>query len=119
MDGPCCVYLEGEDVLLLKNLKPGDVQVRIPGNSLKIVLRRTREGFRLSMSTLKGEARVKMLVLENSGPGFLSVTEELPWRIEGFRLSWDGRNLKIMGLRLSEKPVELNLILVPMDLNRF
>ncbi|MBO3798654.1 MAG: hypothetical protein QXI42_01580 [Thermoproteota archaeon] len=119
MDGHCCVYLEGEDVLLLKNLKPGDVQVRIPGNILKIVLRRTREGFKLFLSTLKGEATVKMLVLENSGPGVLSVTEELSYRIKGFRLSWDGRSLKIMGLRLSEKPVELNLILVPVDLNRF
>ncbi|MBO3753949.1 MAG: hypothetical protein FGF53_03615 [Candidatus Brockarchaeota archaeon] len=118
MDGPRCIYLEGEDVLLLKNLEPGNAEVRIPGNILKIVLRRTREGFKLFLSTLKGEATVKMLVLENSGPGVLSVTEGLP-RIWGFRLSWDGRSLKIMGLKLSEKPVELNLILVPVDLNRF
>lgn len=119
MDGPRCVYLEGENVLLLKNLEPGNAEVRIPGNILKIVLRRTREGFKLFLSTLKGEATVKMLVLENSGPGVLSVTEGPPWRIGSFRLSWDGRSLKIMGLKLSEKPVELNLILVPVDLNRF
>jgi hypothetical protein len=114
-----CVYLEEENVLLLKNLEPGYVEVSIPGNVLKIGLKKTREGFRLSISTLKGEATVKMLVLEDSGPGVLSVTEELPCRIEGFRLSWDGKNLKIMGLRLSEKPFELNLMLVPVDLNKF
>ncbi len=119
MDGPSCVYLEGEDALLMKNLEPGNAEVKIPGNILKIVLRRTREGFKLFLSTLKGEATVKILVLENTGPGVLSVTEDLSCRIEGFRLSWDRRSLKIMGLRLSEKPVELNLILLPVDLDRF
>ena len=114
-----CVYSEEESALLLKNLEPGYAEVSIPGNVLKIGLSRTREGFKLSMSTLKGDVMVKTLVLENSGPGVLSVTEELPCRIEGFRLSWDGRSLKITGLRLNEKPFELNLILVPMDLNRF
>lgn len=119
MEGPSCVYLEKEDTLLLEKLEPGEAEVSIPGNTLKIVLRRTSEGLRLSLSTIRGEASVKKLVIENTGPGVLSVNEDLPGRIKGFRLSWDGRSLKIIGLSLSEKPVDLKLILVPVDLSRF
>lgn len=116
MGGPGYVYLRDEDTLLLKNLEPGETEISIPGKTLKAVLKKTREGFKLFLSTLKGDAEIKTLVIENTGPGVLSLTEGLPERVESFRLSWDGRSLKIIGLKLSEKPVELNLILVPMDL---
>ncbi|MEM3648885.1 MAG: hypothetical protein QW506_06960 [Thermoproteota archaeon] len=119
MGGLCYVYLKKEDTLILRNLEPGETEIRIPGKTLKATLRKTRNGFKLLLSTPRGVAKIKTLIIENTGPGVLSITRVLPERIESFRLSWDGRSLKIIGLRLSEKPVELNLILVPMDLSSF
>ncbi len=119
MGGPDYVYVEEEEKLLLKNLEQGETEINILGSTLKTVLKKTREGFKLSLSTLKGETTIKTLVVENAGPAVLRTTQELSEKIESFRLSWDGRNLKIVGLRLSEKPVELDFIIVPMDLSIF
>jgi len=119
MGGPGCVYLKEEDTLILKSLEPGETEIGLPGKTLKVALRRTEEGFNLRLSTPRGELKIKKLVIENTGPGLLSLTEELPERIESYRLSRDGRNLRIIGLKLCEKPVELNLILAPLDLNCF
>lgn len=111
------VYLKEEGMLILRKLEPGEIEVRIPGNTLRAVLQETGEGFKLFLSTLKGEVEIRELIIENTGPGVLSVTEDLPNRIESFRLSRDGRNLKIIGLKLNESPIELNVILVPIDLS--
>jgi len=119
MGGPGYVYLKEENTLILKSLEPGETEISIPGKTLKVALRRTGEGFNLYLSTLRGELQIKKLVIENTGPGVLSITKGLPERIESFRLSRDCRSLKVIGLKLTEIPIELNFMLIPLDLNSF
>jgi hypothetical protein len=119
MGGPGCVYLKEENTLILKSLEQGETEISLPGKTLKVALRRTEEGFNLRLSTLRGVLKIKKLVIENTGPGLLGLTEGLPERIESFRLSRDGRSLKVIGLKLTEMPIELNFMLVPLDLDGF
>jgi hypothetical protein len=108
-------YLEQEDTLVLRLKEPGEATISLPKTVLKIVFTKVEEGFNLSLSTLTGEATLRMLVIEDAGPAALRLTEELAERMKSFRLSWNGRDLKIEGLKLSEKTLELSFITVPVD----
>lgn len=111
-------YLENEDTLVLRLTEPGEATISLPKTVLKTVFARSEEGFKLSLSTPTGEATLRMLVIKDAGPAALSLTEELVERMRSFRLSWDGKDLKIEGLKLSGKPLELSFIIVPVDVGR-
>jgi hypothetical protein len=109
-------YLEQEDTLVLRLKEQGEATIFLPKTVLKTVFTKVEEGFSLSLSTLTGEATLRMLVVEDAGPAALRLTEELAERMKSFRLSWNGRDLKIEGLKLSEKMLELSFVTVPIDL---
>jgi hypothetical protein len=113
--GIVSTYSEEDDMLTLSYEDPGESTVVLPGKALHVAFSKTGEGFRLSLSTLKGEAKLKTLVIKNVGPAALHFTNDLEGSIEYFGLSWDGRDLKIGGLRIREKPLELNFITVRID----
>jgi len=106
-------YLEEDDTLILSPLEPGEVTVPLPETVLQAYYEKTEEGFRVSLRTIGGNRLLKLLVLKDAGPAALILTEKIVERIACLKISWDLRDLKIEGLKLSEENVELNFITIP------
>jgi hypothetical protein len=108
-------YLQEEDTLILGPLEPGEATVPLLQNVLRVFFERTGEGFRLSLQALRGEKVLRLLVLKDAGPATLRFTDEVAERIGSLKISWDLRDLKIEGLKLGEKQLELNFVSVPLS----
>ncbi|MBO3799886.1 MAG: hypothetical protein FGF52_02370 [Candidatus Brockarchaeota archaeon] len=108
-------YLQEEDKLILGPLEPGEVTVPLQENVLKIFFERTREGFRLSLQTARGEKVLRVLVLKDAGPAVLRLTDEIAERIGSLKLSWNLKDLKIEGLKLGEELLELSFVSTPLN----
>ncbi len=108
-------YLQEEDTLILDPLEPGEAMVPLPENVLRVFFEKTGEGFSLSLQALRGEKVLRLLVLKDSGPAALRLTEDVAERIGSLKISWNLRDLKIEGLKLGEKQLELNFVSVPLS----
>lgn len=107
-------YLQEEDTLILSPLEPGEAIVPLSNTVLRVFFEKTGEGFRISLQATGEERILRMLVLKNTGPAALSLTDDVVGRIGCLRLSWDLKDLKIEQLRLGSRRLELNFIRVPL-----
>jgi len=107
-------YFEEEDTLVLNLVEPGEVTIPLSKAPLRILFERTPEGFRVSLQSIGGDRFLRMLVLKETGPAALVITEKVAERIRCLRLSWDLRDLKIEGLRLGEEQLELEFVSIPL-----
>ncbi|MGQ9596347.1 MAG: hypothetical protein ACUVUS_03010 [Thermoproteota archaeon] len=118
MDEDRLTYLEEEDTLVLEFTESCEATISISKVVLKTVFMRVEGGFKLSLSTLKGGASLRLLIIKDVGPAALILTDEVVGRIRELRLSWEGRDLKIEGLKISENPLELSFIFIPIDVTK-
>ncbi|MCS7138570.1 MAG: hypothetical protein NZ873_00740 [Crenarchaeota archaeon] len=107
------VYIQEEDTLILHSLEPGEIIVSLPKTVIRIFIEKTGEGFKISIEALGEEKLLKMLVLKETGPAALRLTDDIADRISRLRLSWDLRDLKIECLKLDRRKLVLDFITVP------
>ncbi|MGQ9479099.1 MAG: hypothetical protein ACUVQ0_03625 [Thermoproteota archaeon] len=119
MSGLDLEYSEEADELMLLSVKDGGASIPVREATVEILCKLNEEGFKLSISKTGKEGKIGKLIIKNAGPAAIKIADDISDSINGFRLSWDGKDLKIIGLKIGEEPLELSFIRVPITLDDF